>query len=901
MPYTATQNRATPTPATPTFGVLLKSLRKAAGMTQRDLAAALGYSDSQISGLEKDQRPPDLDAVMQRFAPALGLQDEPATIARLIEQAFAARGERPPAALIVQHTRSMAIETGQEERNKPLPSPPTALIGRSSAVNQLCNRLLGHTGRLLTLVGPPGIGKTTLALAVAAHLQANYADGVVFVALAAISDPTVMIAAILRAVGSHDFSPKPPQTKLIEFLRRKTMLLVLDNLEQLLSPPLPGEGSGVGLVAALVAECPGLSLLATSRERLHLRAEQRFKVPSLDLASAVELFVQRAQAVDADFSNTPQHQPTIAAICQRLDCLPLALELCAAQVDLLSPTQLLAQLQAHRLDLLVDGAHDLPPRQRTLRIAIDHSYQLLTETERSLLRSLGVFVGGFALAELAAIRAWLQAPDAPSLLTTLHALIGKSLVHTETLPTGEQRFLLLETIGEFALEQARTVEEEEALLRQRHYTAYLHLFRTADSHLRGPDVTMWFTRLEREQDNLRAALSWSFAEKRYEDAAWLVLAANWFWDHHGQSDEAIRWLAQLLPHRQALAADLHLGILIIFHAHAQSVEAFQPIVRYRDELIGLLETSPHPLLQVAGWVFMAVYATDFSQSTTAWARAIALARTAGDLPTLGLEFGLLADRDFMLGVTLSFYATKLCGRGELLPAAALATESVQFLQARGNRYERAGGLGTLGHVALLRGELTEAHTFLRKAVQIAKEVHSADMVSALQPLLALVTLYRGNGAEARQLLTESRQISLELKNKTSLAHICIYLTETALWEGSIDEAEQWLVQGLGYYAAPHWITIDEVGRLWGAARLATARQQFQHAATLFGLAEQMHGQVHYAIAGPMRALADAALATVQAALEPAAFAEAFAAGQQLSIGEAFATVLVVAQSPVSAR
>ena len=164
------------------------------------------------------------------------------------------------------------------------------------------------------------------------------------------------------------------------------MLLVLDNLEQI--PPMARL-----LIADLVAECPGLCILATSRERLHLRAEQRFQVPPLDLAPAVELFVQRAQAVDADFSLTPQNQPTLEAICQRLDCLPLAIELCAAQIDLLAPAQLLAQLQDHRLDLLVDGAHDLPPRQRTLRTAIRHSYQLLNEAERTALAQAGCLCG----------------------------------------------------------------------------------------------------------------------------------------------------------------------------------------------------------------------------------------------------------------------------------------------------------------------------------------------------------------------------------------------------------------------------------------------------------------------------------------------------------------------------
>ena len=200
---------------------------------------------------------------------------------------------------------------------------------------------------------------------------------------------------ILAAVGGSDLNP--PQSKLIEFLRRKTMLLVLDNLEQI--------SDAAALIAQVVAECPGICVLATSRERLHLRAEQRYRVAPLDLAAAVELFVQRAQAVDSYFLCTSHNQATLEAICQRLDCLPLAIELCAAQIDLLAPNQLLTQLQEHRLDLLVNGAHDLPPRQRTLRTAIGTSYSLLNENERLLLRTLGVFVGGFALDAVAALAA----------------------------------------------------------------------------------------------------------------------------------------------------------------------------------------------------------------------------------------------------------------------------------------------------------------------------------------------------------------------------------------------------------------------------------------------------------------------------------------------------------------
>ena len=277
------------------------------------------------------------------------------------------------------------------------------------------------------------------------------------------------------------------------------MLVVLDNLEQI--------RDAAPLIAEVLAECSGLCVLATSRERLHLRAEQRFYVPPLELAPAIDLFVQRAQAVTADFRLTPQNQPTLAAICQRLDRLPLALELCAAQIDLLSPAQLLAQLQHRRLDLLVEGAHDLPPRQRTLRAAIQHSYRLLDDAERTLFRRLGVFVGGFDVPAVATVVADSLAPAARPLPATLHGLIGKSLVRAETTPSGEQRFVLLETIREFALEQLEASGEGATI--QRQHAGYFLDLAEAETVARGPQQRWWWDRLEQEHANLRAALAWS--------------------------------------------------------------------------------------------------------------------------------------------------------------------------------------------------------------------------------------------------------------------------------------------------------------------------------------------------------------------------------------------------------
>jgi predicted ATPase len=721
-------------------------------------------------------------------------------------------------------------------------------------------------------VGVGGIGKTRLAIEAAARQSGSCAMEVCFVALAPVANVELVAVTIAQSIGLQ-MNSSDPLTELADELRRRHLLLVLDNFEHLLA--------AVDTVAYLLRSAPTLKVLATSRERLYLREEWLLLINGLPLSDGLtseagELFLRSAQRIQPSFTGDGQAR-AIATICRQVEGMPLALELAASWVRVLRCDAIVQQIQSN-FDFLTTQLRDLPERHRSMRTLFDQSWGQLAPAEQQVFMRLSVFRGGWVLAEAAGATG--------ATLTILLGLVDKSLVHVDE----QNRFAMHELVRQYAAEQLNT-SGEETLICERHCAAYLQLFRIGDSYLRGVEAPTWFARLETEQDNLRAALQWALDHTHYTDAAWLIVAANWYWSHHAQSYEAGRWLAQLLPHYQTLEPELRLAFLIVVHANALALEEISPVARYRAELTQLLETSQHPLLQVAGWVWLARYAVDSAQFTYAYERAVALAQRAGEATAPGREFGLLADHDFLLGATLSGYADLLGQQGEVERSASLAMQSYRFFLERGNRFERADALGPLGRLALLRGDLAQAHALLQEAVAIAVAVNSKLMLHQWQSLLGLVTLYRGDAPTAHRLLHESLQRSLEQKNKVSLARVCLYLAELALWEGEIVAAEQWLRQCLGYQAKSPRITIDDVQRLWVAARLATVKEQYRRAATLFGLAESTHNQIHQVISGPMRALADAALATVQAALEPAAFTEAFAAGQAMTLEAAFATIL----------
>jgi predicted ATPase/transcriptional regulator with XRE-family HTH domain len=875
------------------FGQWLKRRRKALDLTQEELAHRVGCATETLRKIEADVRRPSRQ-IGERLAEALEIP-ESARVAFIkaaraelaVDRLAHPAQELPQIALVPPNTLSSEavifpfgrITSRSETKSFPssskpisnLPAPLTTFIGREKEQSEVIKLISKH--RLVTLTGPGGVGKTRLSIKVGEQVLGNYADGVWLVELASLNNPVLIAQTFAALFGLTAQSTIPITDLLINFLRAKSVLLIVDNCEHLLD-------ACAHLIDTLLKSCSHLKILATSREPLGITGEAIYLVPSLELPDlqqlidtfrdfeSVQLFEERAQLIQFDFSLTLENAASVAQICQLLDGIPLAIELAAAKVNMLSIEQIAKQLN-ESFNILTGGSRTALPRHQTLRASMNWSSSLLTEAEQTLLRQLSMFAGGWTL-EAA------QAICGGDVFELTNSLVRKSLIVMDQETGREPRYHFHETIRQYAREKLLEAGGSEAI-RNKHLAYFVKLVEQAEPELYRSNQVFWLNKLDDELDNLRMALEWALATDLKLGLQFIINSGG-FWEVRGEIQEVQHWLVQFLEHYNE-ADSLRARALVIYGnrlATGANLAQAQIIANQSLELSRAISDKHAEAFSLWGLGAVLALRGDVAQGFPFVEQSLVLYRSLGDKLGQANATGWLS-----------------LNTNDLKRSKSFLFESLRLHRELGNVSGIAFCLNQLVLRAILGGDFSSPVQWLDEAIIIHRQLGRRRGEVDILEFYGILSYWQGDYQQACSYLEES----IALGEKIGISELDwphVHMGYARLRQGNITEAKDLFELCVQRFQKAN-NTIGLVYAMEGLASLQVNQQQVEQAARLFAWTDAMREKIGYHRPPVEQASVERDLVIIHAKLDKIEFAKLSEEGHAMTAEQAIALALDMAE------